>query len=322
MNCYRLLALASKVVLRHAVPRSVLIIVMLYVSVSAMIFSVINYVEYEISYISNIIVLPRSGGQEYSFNARVLDAELPSLGVMTRIIVVENESIVVKVLGSKFIVKKGRVFGNNVSVGYLLAKSYGLSIGQELYARVDGVSRKLYIVAIHRTGGELDLYILTFNHSISDGARYLLRSVNRTGVFIDTASFLGEEVLSVATTFFTLFSFITIVAIGMNLHRLGLSLAKVFRDLYVTGFSRKTLLLFYYITCCIAVLIGWILGLALGLAFIQSSTYILRFFGLVVLVKPFLKPGDLVVIASVVLAPLVLVPGVVWRITRGSIVED
>lgn len=322
MDYRKLLVLASKVVLRHTVSRSILSIVMLYVSMSAIIFSITNYVEFEISYLSNIVVFPRSGGQEYSFNAKVFDAELPSLEVMTRIIVVENESRTVQAFGNKFIVKKGRVFGNNVSVGYLLAKSYGLSVGQELYAKIDGASRKLSIVAIHRIGGELDLYILTFNHSIHDGAQYVLRSVNGTEVFMDTAGFLGGEVLSVATTFFTLFSLITAVAIGINLHRLGLSLVKVLKELYITGFPWKTLLLFYYATCCIVVLIGWILGSALGLAFIQSSTYILRFLGLVVLVKPFLKPVDLVVIASVVSVPLALVPGVVWRIIRGSIVED
>lgn len=324
---------AIRTVFRFQEVLGVLTVLILYVSLSTGFLAVANFTVAEVDYVKHNIVL---SGQNYCVEEKPGGKAVIFTGENTSILY-RGRSIGVTIyytldpmsLSSNGAVKfKGNpslISGTNVSVGKLLSSTYGITIGDLLYASYpNGTTKFLRVVAIHYAGGQLDLSLLMKG---GGGAGIVVGGdngvcYNRRSVFVEVVTGINNEVLRTTCSMLLFLFIIIVVVVISSVYRLGYSLKKFMIDLYLQGFSRRYLFAYYFTVSVITGVLGWLLGSSLGLVVSQASSFALRFYGVILPFKPFITTSDLVFVLILSLTPSAIAPLFSWRMLVGYWLEE
>ena len=314
-----MLWIVSRTVTRFREALALLIVVILYVSISAAMLSTANYVTMEANYMKKHIVI----GEEKTCNAfddlyvlcnATVRFEEKNISLL---MICLHEISVLEDNGVRFWGNPKLIGGLNVSVGSMLSHEYNISIGDNLDVIYgDGKKVVLHVVAIHYSRSQLDLMIISrdcINKIRSPGTWRIEWCINRTDVFLKTVIGLNNEIKNIVYYLIILFTITALVSVTISIYKLGLSLRELFRNMYLQGFAEHNLFSYYILSSLFTSSLGWLLGSSLGLVVSQIATFMLRFYGIIVPFRPFLTINDLVFLFFIMIIPSLIAPIVLWR---------
>ncbi|WFO74565.1 hypothetical protein J4526_05630 [Desulfurococcaceae archaeon MEX13E-LK6-19] len=307
---------------------ALLIVVILYVSISAAMLSTANYVTMEADYMRKHIVI----GEEktcnmvngfytlYNVTVRFGEKNISLLMICLREISVLEDN------GVRFRGNPELIGGLNVSIGSMLSREYNINVGDYLdIIYGNGKKMALHVVAIHYSRSQLDLMIISrdcVNKTHSPSTWRIEWCINRTDIFLKTLIGLNNEIKNIVYYLVILFMITAFVSVTISIHKLGLSLGEFIRDMYLQGFTEHNLFSYYILSSFFTGILGWLLGSSLGLVVSQIATFMLRFYGIIVPFRPFLTINDLLFLFFIAFIPSLIAPIVLWRTIWRQHVEE
>ncbi len=233
----------------------------------------------------------------------------------TQVHVVDNFTKYVELNHLRITKSSKTVSGEIVSVGWLLAEKYGLKPGSEITVCIGRDCYSTNITRIHIGSRCFGYIIIVSRHRSLFGKSGFLCRVKDNWIL---ESIVEDLVSSTKYTmgFLSLFTLLAYAPILYLAHNKALTLIRRdLRILYSIGVSRTHLRLGFILATTLLSIVLVLYGVSIGTLLIHISTWILRFFGIIILEKPVLAPEAL---ASII-TPLTIASLIVAGIVSGRI---
>ncbi|RLG80051.1 MAG: hypothetical protein DRO40_11775 [Thermoprotei archaeon] len=200
-----------------------------------------------------------------------------------------------------------------VSIGSSLANRYGLGPGSKISVCIDGECLSGNITHIHRGNRYLEHVIIVSGFEyVSGKPRYLCR-VGSNWVLTSIMRDLESSTMHTMwfLSLFTLFAYLPILYLALN--KILTILGGDMNVLRSIGVSRAFIRYGFVIACSFLCLLLVLYGVSIGTLLVHLSTWVLRFFGIVIMERPVLPLDVLSLLIMVFLAVTVVEAFIVSR---------
>jgi len=204
------------------------------------------------------------------------------------------------------------------SVGWLLASRYGLEPGSRISICIGKSCFPGYVTHVHRGNSYFNSIAIASGLELDSGRSMYLCRAEGNWILMDVVKDFSSSVMYAMNflTLFTLLAYLPIQYLALNK-----SLAMLKEDIEILhgiGVSLSILRLGFATICCFLYLLLALYGISMGTLLVHFSTWILRFFGIVIVKKPVLSLEVLSMLTSVFLAIVVAEALLVSRRIGGS----
>ena len=176
-----------------------------------------------------------------------------------------------------------------VSIGQLIARKYGLGLSSKISICIDGKYYSGNITHVHRGNKYLDYVIIVSGIEYDLGKTQYLCRVGSNWVLTSIIRDLGSSTLYAMwfLSLITLIAYLPILYLALN--KTLAILREDMNILYNVGLSRSCIQYSFIIACGFLCLLLVLYGVSIGTLLIHFSTWLLRFFGIIVIEKPVLS---------------------------------
>ena len=176
-----------------------------------------------------------------------------------------------------------------VSIGQLIARRYSLGLGSKISICIIGKCYSGNITHIHHGNKYLDYVIIVSGIEYDSGKPQYLCRVGSNWILTSIIRDLGSSTLY-AMWFLSLITLIAYLPIlYLALSKTLTILREDMNILYGIGLSRSCIQYGFIIACSFLCLLLVLYGISIGTLLVHLSTWLLRFFGIIVVEKPALS---------------------------------
>ena len=176
-----------------------------------------------------------------------------------------------------------------VSIGQLIARRYSLGLGSKISICINGKCYSGNITHIHHGNKYLDYVIIVSGIEYDSGKSQYLCRVESNWILTSIIRDLGSSTLYAMwfLSLFTLAAYFPILYLALN--KTLAILREEVKILHGIGLSRSCIQYSFIIACSFLCLLLVLYGISIGTLLVHLSTWLLRFFGIIVIEKPALS---------------------------------